>query len=223
MTTNSRSNRLLRFARLIFALSLIAGLSVAATVDRRPLAGRAKAWAAAHRGALPSTLGELMAYPFAYRQAIITQLSQAARDSLWKRQLELALASHPNWSPEQQAFVRDWARDTAHQPPDICMRVQKMFPDPADRSVFAGRNLGVVAAPSWTLRSRLVAISEAINGAGAVTAEEAWCTCLSGSSCTFCNQGDTCSGSSCVQLITCSCGSSNNNCDTACQTPPGGH
>jgi hypothetical protein len=217
------SRRLLRFARLSFALSLVVGLSVAATVDRRPLADRAKAWAVTHRGALPSTLGELMAYPFAYRQAIIVQLPQAARDSLWKRQLELALASHPNWSAEQQAFVKAWAKDTAHQPPDICVRIQTMFPGPADRSVFAGRNLGVVAAPSWTFRSRLVAIREAINRSGAVTADGAFCQCLSGSSCTFCNQGDTCSNSSCAPLIVCSCGSSNTTCDTACQTPPRGH
>lgn len=216
MSLTKGSNRLLRFARLTFALCMVVGVSVAVTVDHRPLAERANAWAVSHRGVLPSTLGELMAYPYAYRQAIIRQLPTAVRDSLWKRQLELALASHPNWSAEQQASVRDWASHLGQEPADICARIAKMFPDPAGRSVFAAGNLGTVAAPSWTVRSWLVAITEAINGSGTVSAGGTFCSCYTGFTCSQCSQGQSCQGGSCTPNNVCTCLSSSQSCDGSC-------
>ncbi|AHG92923.1 hypothetical protein J421_5388 (plasmid) [Gemmatirosa kalamazoonensis] len=66
-----------------------------------------QAWIAAHRDALPRTLGELGTFPVPYRGAIVRALPPPAREAIWREHFGEFLAPGSPLSPAQQAFVRE--------------------------------------------------------------------------------------------------------------------
>ncbi|HET7464648.1 MAG TPA: bacteriocin fulvocin C-related protein [Longimicrobium sp.] len=89
------------------AVLLTATLGSAAPAGDPPECVVAARWVRAHRGELPTTLGQFSRYSLAYRRAIYDVLPPATRRALWHEQLEGFLAPGQPFSDTQRAAIRD--------------------------------------------------------------------------------------------------------------------
>ncbi len=190
------------------ALIIMASVVLDATVDRRPVIERVSTWAASRGDRLPSTLAELAAYPDWYRWAIIKELSPEVEARMWREQLAAGLLAHREWSERQRTFVTMLIDDMTPQAMmtstgNRCETIGALFPNGKDRDLFASRNLGTFTAPTWTLTSGVVAVSERLRGLIQLEADEAFCQCRP--SCVTCSQGETCETGNCTVYIECGC------------------
>ena len=65
------------------------------------------AWVDSHRDALPATLGELSAFPMAFRRVIVNTVPPATRTMFWQEHLRSFLGSDSMLSNEQRSFVEE--------------------------------------------------------------------------------------------------------------------
>ena len=89
------------------AVLLTGTLGSAAPAADPPECVVAQRWVTAHRGALPGNLAEMSRYSLAYRRAIYDVLPAAARESMWRQQLEGALRADGSLTEAQRATLRE--------------------------------------------------------------------------------------------------------------------
>jgi hypothetical protein len=66
-----------------------------------------RAWIAAHRDTLPTTLAELTRLPMAYRRAVFSASPPEVRARFWREHWATFLGPDSPLTPQQQAFVRE--------------------------------------------------------------------------------------------------------------------
>lgn len=69
------------------------------------------AWVEAHRDALPQTVGELAAFPVAFRKVIVNSVSPDRRIAFWREHLESFLGPASTLSVDQRALIADAIAD----------------------------------------------------------------------------------------------------------------
>jgi len=89
------------------AVLLTATLGSAAAAPEPPECVVAARWVQAHRGALPTTLGEFSRYSILYRRAIYDVLPPATREALWREHLEGFLRPGQPFNEAQRAAIRE--------------------------------------------------------------------------------------------------------------------
>ena len=65
------------------------------------------AWVEAHADALPRTLGELSAFPIAFRRIIVNYVSAEQRTMFWQEHLRTFLGPDSTLTEEQRVFVEE--------------------------------------------------------------------------------------------------------------------
>lgn len=144
---------------------------------------RAKEWTSAHAAALPSSLEELAAYPEVYRRAIIQALSPAEKSRLWQMQLSNVLRTEA-LTREQRDFVREAMEivrpsnfASGANPPDLCERIAKLFPNTRVQRMFRATALGTGVPPEYSLQPVLLSLSEHVHSLMSLNAQPWTCTC----------------------------------------------
>jgi hypothetical protein len=154
MIHNSYLRRAIRIARWTAVLSVLcAVVTIGVTAISARGADRPMEWALNHKALLPDTLGQLAAYPAAYRSWIFTEEPDAIRLTMIRQHIRDLLASTRfNWSDEQRQFLLaglDQANRARHFS-DLtasCKEVQKVFPKGPMRD--AVRTVGTETAPTY--------------------------------------------------------------------------
>jgi hypothetical protein len=95
------------FLRLGAGAAVAAGLVVAGKAPAFAEQSRqaAQTWVEANKGRLPVSYDAIIEYPTAYRRAIYTELSPAARSRFWLAHLKQYRAAHPDLTPGQLAVL----------------------------------------------------------------------------------------------------------------------
>jgi hypothetical protein len=65
------------------------------------------AWVEQHRDILPTTLGELSAFPVAFRKVIVNYVSPEQRTRFWEEHLRSFLEPSAGLTPDQRTFVAE--------------------------------------------------------------------------------------------------------------------
>lgn len=199
-----------RRGRAVFALGFFAILGVGTVnLDSRSVYARADAWAAARANNLPDTLGELAAYPKAYRDAIIKAMPAADKSRLWHEQLQGLLDTRHDLNADQRAFiVRTMALATpaSFEPhaehPTVCQDIATLFPDPDMREQVS--KLATTVAPQRRVRTVMVSALEKVRTLVNVRADME-CNCAG--TYAVCNGcwSTTCQSGNCSQGAMCGC------------------
>lgn len=156
-----------------------------------PACTRAAAWALANKGALPTTLDGIGAFPVGYRKYIFKYLTPEQQSALYREQLTTAM-KRSSWSAEQRALLQEawttwspeWYREERTPERSLLIRafeqkIKAAFSG-ADRELFF--QLGPTA-PRVTSQSASVVFAERIRGMFVVKASasafspEGICSC----------------------------------------------
>jgi hypothetical protein len=65
------------------------------------------AWVDGHADQLPKTLGELAAFPVAFRRVIVNRVSPERRTMFWQDHIRTFLGPGSTWTDEQRAFLHE--------------------------------------------------------------------------------------------------------------------
>jgi hypothetical protein len=218
--------RLKLFARDHVRLLLVLGIMLtgvtvfALTADRSPIGDRATAWAVGHSSSLPQTLEELAAYPPVYRREIVKALPPETKSALWRAQLRRFVADRPNLTVGQREFM-SYAIDVASpeafapgaNPPELCERIAKMFPNAEDRAQF--RLIAEGVAPTFAWRPAVITLTERVRERVFASAQAEECNCRGLGLCE-CSLLEGCSPLDCTPADNCGCvfvGSCNRVCE----------
>lgn len=200
-----------RLGRVVLSLCFFLAIGIGSVnLGGRTVYARADAWVAARAGALPNTLGELAAYPQAYREAIVKALPAAEKSRLWHEQLQGLLDTRRDLTSEQREFIQhtmtlvtveSFAPNAEH--PKVCRDMFTLFPDPEMRIQVS--KLGTSTAPERRARAVLVSAMERIRNSVTVRAIDE-CNCAGGVPwCNGCKLLDTCTPGNCTTGATCGC------------------
>lgn len=180
-----------RTAMCVLMLLLVAPLEVGfwrGSGDSELVCVRAGKWADDNQERLPTSLGELVAFPESYRSALIDRLPAHRRAELWREQVHLILAGQ-RISPEQRAILQRILPNLTEsfygrpkgQP--VSANFMQMIVDlrgvTTNEQASLFHDLGVVATPDRRLASVGVSIKEWWRGRTVVQAQGdgGTCTC----------------------------------------------
>jgi len=178
---------------LVGCIVSFAFLGTMALAGEKSDAERAEAWAARGSGSGLSTLGELAAYPQAYRFAAFKRLDAATKASLWREQLRWYLATTTGLTARQTEFVQAVLRQASPEivakavDTGMCGAVKSEFTDMSIARPLRAINIAAYAIPSPTFASRWVSLKERIIANLTVHADESqacdcyntgWCECV---------------------------------------------
>jgi len=210
--------------RLLASLGVLAAgvLVFALVADRSPVGVRAAAWAATHTSSLPQTLDDLAAYPPDYRREIFKALPAETQSALWRTQLRQFAADRPNLTTGQREFVNyviDLVSPESFQPganpPELCERVAKMFPNKEDRESFSKISEGVTPTFAW--QPAMLTLTERVREKVFASAQRSGgdCNCRGAGFCE-CSAFEACYAADCNQVEECGCiflGNCNRQCE----------
>ncbi len=205
----------------VLGVALAGAVTFALVADRSPIGVRAAAWAADHAAALPQTLEDLAAYPPVYRREIMKALPPETQSAMWRAQLRKFAADRPNLSVGQRDFISyaiEVSSPEAFQPganpPELCERIAKLFPDAADRELF--KVIATDVAPRFAWRPAVITLAEQVRSRVLTNAQRSQeCTCRGAGFCE-CSLLELCVSGECTPADNCGCvfvGSCNKICE----------
>lgn len=220
--STSRITTRLRAATVVGACCAMLSLgSVLALVDTRPVAERARDWAAANATSLPATLDELSRYPVPFRVAAFQEMSPEERSRIVRQHLSRVEARYSLTQAQRQLINTMIAElgpeaysDTGHAAAQarlgpICSTIQQLF-SPEQRAV-----LGTLGpqTPSesrlrqWIRSAKAVAAPYLVDAKASARTSQ-FCSCAIQTSCSGCAlEGGICQSGDCTPTgYGCGCG-----------------